>query len=54
MTDTIISARVDSSKSDRITELSKETGLSRSEVIRRVLDNGLRAHKYYDEFQINP
>lgn len=54
MTDVTVSARVDTDIDDRITAVSDDTGLSRSEVIRRALDNGLRAHKYYDEFEINP
>jgi Arc/MetJ-type ribon-helix-helix transcriptional regulator len=53
MTDESISARVPESVSDDITRLTDSTGLSRSEVIRRLIDNGLRAQKYYDEFQID-
>ena len=54
MTDTTISARVPKAVSDDITRLAESSDLSRSEVIRRLLDNGLRAQKYYDEFEIDP
>lgn len=53
MTDESISARVSEPVSNDITRLADSTGLSRSEVIRRLIDNGLRAQKYYDEFQID-
>jgi hypothetical protein len=40
---------------DKMDELADEHDIERSAVMRSVIDNGLRAHKYYpEEFEIVP
>ena len=52
MTDSTVSARVDDDLLDYIDELADRHDTSRSEVVRHLLSNGTRAHKYYSEFEI--
>jgi predicted transcriptional regulator len=46
--------RLPDSLSDKVEELANEHDTTESEVMRHLLDNGLRAHKYYDGFEIDP
>lgn len=40
---------------EKLDQIAEEHDTSRSAVLRSVIDNGLRAHKYHpDEFAINP
>mgnify|MGYP006280646529 FL=1 len=54
MTYTTLSFRVDEDMIETLDRVAEKHDSTRSEVARHALDNGLRAHKYYPEFSINP
>jgi predicted transcriptional regulator len=54
MTKKSVATRISESNKDRIEELAEQCDMSESEVLRHAIDQGLRAHKYYEEFVILP
>lgn len=54
MTKKSVATRISEGNKDRIEELAEQCDMSESEVLRHAIDQGLRAHKYYEEFEIRP
>lgn len=56
MTDELetLSAKVPKDKAEFIQELANQHNVPVSAVLREVIDTGLRAPKYYEEFEIDP
>jgi len=49
-----LSAKLPKDQADHIRELADRHDVPVSAVLREVIDTGLRAPKYYDEFEIRP
>jgi len=49
-----LSVKVDPERKETIQDIAEEYDATQSEVLRHLLDNGIRAHKYYDGFEIRP
>jgi predicted transcriptional regulator len=54
MTDEPVATRVSESSAARIKELAEKHDVSTATIARHAIDQGLRAHKYYEEFEIAP
>jgi len=51
----VVTVKIPESQADRIDNLADEYDTSRAAVLRSVIDDGLRAYKYYpDDFGIEP
>ena len=53
MTDTH-AVRLKEEIGDEIDRLAQKHNTTKSDVLRELVENGLRAHKYYEEFEIQP
>ena len=54
MTDETLSFRVDKETIEFLDRMAEKYDYSRSELARHLLENGTRAHKYYEEFSVVP
>jgi predicted DNA-binding protein len=54
MTKEPVATRISESNKDRIEELAERGDCSEAEILRHAIDQGLRAHKFYEEFVILP
>jgi len=54
MTEPTLSFRVDEETIAFLDRMAEKYDYSRSELARHLLENGTRAHKYYEEFSVAP